>query len=118
MTSVKSQASPSVFECIESSADNDFEQDCMSSSEEDDENDLISFSCTPLTFTDVMTLNKMNQNTTNSTFMPVFGLQSKLQEPVHLPPISSILDYMDETVRQLQRERKYSSDASEQSAEE
>lgn len=47
--------------------------------------------------------------------MPVIGVSSQAfttsalqKEPIHLPPFCSLLEYMDEATKMIQRERKYS----------
>lgn len=62
--------------------------------DDDFEDDLISL--TPLSFNEAM---QMNQCIKDNSF-PVFGMmqESKPLETTHLPPISSILQYIDETI--------------------
>jgi hypothetical protein len=47
----------------------------------------------------------------NHNSMPIFGCSQSVlnKEPIHLPPICSLLDYIDETVGEMKRERVNSS---------
>jgi len=59
-------------------------------------------------------------NLKDQNSLPIFGCSqaTQNQEPIHLPPIYSLLDYIDETVGELKRERANStySDESEEEA--
>ncbi|CDW86731.1 UNKNOWN [Stylonychia lemnae] len=89
-------------------------EDCFGDEDSDDDDDLIQFSCTPLTLSEAINFESLLQNGSgqpNLYNVPVFGFQSNFNQDqqVHdIPPLCSLQQYLGQALGNIRRERKFS----------